>query len=148
MKIEIYTAAVPVIESTSANKNASESGVSEKDAANEEISDINDEPEVDLAEEHSVVNIGDINESDDLPVEDENDTDIDVRPDTYHYRLRAKQTATAALIGDKVTRKSGGAEFIREVIDNHTKPEVSNEVSRAQKFHMKKHGYNNIKALL
>ena len=58
-------------------------------AADKDSESENDSPDVELASEHGVVNIGDINESADIPEDNTNEDDVetDARPDTYHDRI-------------------------------------------------------------
>jgi len=124
----------------------------------------NDAPEADLATEHgvvnvgdinestnepeSVVNIGDINESADIPADDTDKIEVDARPETYHDRLRRTRADIGKLVGDKVSRKSSGNEVIWEVIVNHTAPELTEVAKDAQNEQIHNIGYTNIKELL
>jgi hypothetical protein len=70
------------------------------------------------------VNIGDINESADIPEDNVNEDEVetDARPETYHDRLRGTRLAIIRLIGDEVSIKATGGEITWTVIKNHTKP--------------------------
>ena len=150
LKIESDAAAVPQSESTSAETSAETNAdyiAAPNDAVDEDSSSENEAPDVELASEHGVVNIGDINESADIdPIVD--DVDVDARPETYHDRLRATRASISALIGDEVSVKGGGREITWTVIKNHTKPEMSSQAKEAEKEHLKNLGYNNIAQLL
>ena len=165
LKIEVDTAALPGIESVQATDNVALMVINrEDDVANDESESENDEPEADLANEHgvvnvgdinestvepeSVVNIGDINESADIPADDTDEIEIDARPETYHDRLRRTRADIGRLVGDKVSKKSSGNEIIWEVIVNHTAPELTEIAKDAQKEQINNIGYTNIKELL
>ena len=145
LKIEGDEAAVPQAEQTPAAVVTNEVIAADEDSESE-----NDSPDVELASEHGVVNIGDINESADIPEENTNEDEVetDVRPETYHDRLRATRAAISQLVGDKVSIKGSGGEITWTVITNHTKSELSEESKQAEKEHMNNVGYNNIKQLL
>ena len=119
-------------------------------AADKDSESDNESSDGELASEHGIVNIGDINESADIPEDNVNEDEVetDARPETYHDRLRGTRAAISRLIGDEVSIKGTGGEITWTVIKNHTKPELSEESREAEKEHMKNVGYNNIKQLL
>ena len=116
LKIESDTTVEPKTESTSAELSAEHIAAPNEDLIADEDSSSEDEvSEVELASEHGVVNIGDINESADIdPIVD--DVDVDTRPETYHDRLRATRASIRLLIGDEVNVRGGGREITWTVI--------------------------------
>ena len=120
----------------------------EENVANKESESDNDEPEVDLVDEHdvvnvgdiherttepeSVVNIGDINESADIPEDQTDEIEVDARLETYHDQLQWTRADVGKLFGYKVSRKSGGIECIWEVIVNHTATELTEVLKRSK----------------
>lgn len=76
------------------------------------------------------------------------DIEVDAIPEAFHDRLGRTRADIGKLVGDKVSRKSGGNECIWEVIVNHTAPELAEVVKDAQKEKINNIGYKNIKELL
>ena len=105
LKIKVDTATVPVVELLQViDSNKSMVANTEDDVANEESESDNNEPEADLANEHGVVNVGDINErttgpesvvnisdineSADIPADQTDELEVGARPETCHNQLR------------------------------------------------------------
>ena len=146
LKIEQDAAAVPPSESKQVEVDAAVE--SEKEDVDEESASEDEAPEAELAIEHGVVNIGDINESADVSVNDSRQVEVESRQNTYQNRLRAKRKVISELVGETVAMKSSGNEIIWEVITNHTTPEEKKEVSDARKKQWVELGYNEIKTLM
>lgn len=112
-----------------------------------------EDPMVDLVNDHVVVNIGVINKSADPPLEESIDNDLeDARPDTYKDRLKTYRARIAAMIGEEVERTAGPrrkphSKVTWEVVENHTAHNEP-EVAKVRKEHISKVGYKDIDALL
>ena len=149
LKIEAQTAAVP--------QNEVSQAIPTEDAVcpdpDECSSSEEEDPNIDLLQDHVVVNIGAINESADPCDEEANTNDLqDNRPDTYKDRLRAHRGRIASLIGEHVERCAGPKKNPHTKVDwvvikDHSMPIVA-EVEAARKIHDKKIGYIGIDQLL